>query len=222
MKYSSPFGALLLGASLLTAPLAVSAQSSIATARAAALNSIVTFRGVVSNGPEAGAPFRYVQDDVAGLAVYSTQLAALVPGDSVQITGKLVNYNGLAEINPVNTFTVLAQNRPLSVAQFTQATAPLAFTEAYESRLVRLNGNTSITTTAGAPVTAFTGNANYELNGNAVELFRVSNTSTGAAGIVGQARAVGSVRPVGDHEPVRLQRNAGFDDGLPDARAQLR
>ncbi len=185
MKHFSPFGALVLGAALLTAPLAASAQMTITQARAAALNSIVTFRGTVSNGPELGV-IRYVQDNAAGLAVYSAQLAALVPGDSVEITGKLVNYNGLMEISPVNNFTVLAQNRPLTVAEFTMATAPTAFTEPYESRLVRLNANTSITTTAGAPVTVFTGNANYQLNGNPVEQMRVSNTSTGPNGIVGK------------------------------------
>lgn len=184
MKHTSPFTRLMLGAALL-APLATSAQSSIATARAAAVNSIVTFQGIVTNGNELG-PIRYVQDNVAGLAVYSPSLANTVPGDSVTITGKLVNYNGLMEINPVNSFQVLASGRPLTITTVPASAATSVYAEQYESRLVRIDGNTSVQTTAGAPVTLFSGNANYQLNNDATLQFRVASGSTGTTGIVGK------------------------------------
>ena len=77
----------------------VQAQSSIAAARAQAINSTATVRGIVTNGSELG-PIRYIQDNVAGIAAYSpSQMANVVLGDSVEVTGTLKNYNGLLEID---------------------------------------------------------------------------------------------------------------------------
>jgi PLD-like domain/Secretion system C-terminal sorting domain/Purple acid Phosphatase, N-terminal domain len=186
MKHSSPVGALLLSATLLAAPLAVSAQTTVAVARNSAPGTTVSTSGVVTNGPELG-PIRYFQDATAGLAAYSpTMLANVVPGDSIVVTGTLVDYNGLLEISPVTSVQVLASNRVVQPVTVPMAQALSVFAEQYEGMLVRINGNTSITSAAGAPATTFAGNTNYRLNNNAATALRVNSASTGATGIIGK------------------------------------
>ena len=186
MKHSSPFGALLVGAALLTAPVAAQAQTAIAVARAAALNSTVSVRGVVTNGAELG-PIRYLQDGTGGIAAYSVSaLTNIQVGDSVAVVGTLISFNGLLEISPVTSITVLASGRTVTPVTVPVAQAASVFAEQYESQLVRIDGNTSITTSAGAPASTFSGNANYRLNGNAATALRVNAASTGTTGIVGK------------------------------------
>ncbi len=186
MKHSSPVGALLFGAILLAAPLAASAQTTVAVARNAAPGTTVTTTGVVTNGPELG-PIRYFQDATGGLAAYSpTMLSNVMPGDSIVVTGTLVDYNGLLEISPVTSVQVLASNRVVTPATVTMAQAASVFAEQYEGMLVRIDGNTSLTSAAGAPATTFAGNTNYRLNGNAATALRVNSASSGATGIIGK------------------------------------
>ena len=165
----------------------VLAQSSIATARGQAVNSTVTVRGIVTNGAELG-PIRYLQDNVAGIAAYSsTMMGYVVLGDSVEVIGTLKDYNGLLEIDPVTSVNILARNKPVPApVVFTAANALNAFAEAYEGRLVTITGNTNITSAAGATVSTFAGNTNYRLNNNATTLVRTSTNSTGSTGIVGK------------------------------------
>ncbi|MBK0402525.1 T9SS type A sorting domain-containing protein [Adhaeribacter sp. BT258] len=165
----------------------VLAQSSIAAARAQAVNSTVTVRGIVTNGAELG-PIRYLQDNVAGIAAYSsTMMGNVVLGDSVEVIGTLKDYNGLLEIDPVTSVNILARNKPVPApVVFTAANALSAFAEIYEGRLVTITGNTNITSAAGAQVSTFAGNTNYRLNNNANTLVRTSTNSTGPTGIVGK------------------------------------
>jgi predicted extracellular nuclease len=109
----------------------VLAQSSIATARGQAVNSTVTVRGIVTNGAELG-PIRYLQDNVAGIAAYSsTMMGNVVLGDSVEVIGTLKDYNGLLEIDPVTSVNILARNKPVPApVVFTAANALNAFAEA--------------------------------------------------------------------------------------------
>lgn len=82
------------------------------------IGSLVTVRGLVTNGPELG-KVRYLQDHSAGIAAFpgtgsqagfesSVQL-----GDSVVISGHLLNYYGLLEISPVLSYEIVSRNRPL-------------------------------------------------------------------------------------------------------------
>ena len=81
----------------------VFAQMDIATARQQAENSEVTVTGVVTNGDELGSPIRYIEDGTAGIAIYDPENTEGVNrGDSITVTGILVDYNGLLEIQPVN------------------------------------------------------------------------------------------------------------------------
>ena len=173
------------------------AQSTIAAARPLAAGTVVTVRGIVTNGPELG-PIRYLQDNVAGIAGYpgsntaaNTILASLVPGDSVELTGPLAPYNGLVEMNPT-TVTVLGHNKVVTPAVFTAANALNAFAEAYEGRLVKITGNSSIKTTAGAAVSTFAGNTNYNLNNLSTTQLRTNSASTGPNGIVGKPAPTGN------------------------------
>lgn len=180
------FGRVALAALALVGPFAASAQTSIATARAASPGAIVSVHGVVTNGAELG-PIRYLQDGTGGLAAYSpSMLGTVVAGDSILVTGTLKDYNGLLEIDPVTVVTVLAQGRTVQPATVTMAQATSVFAEQYESQLVRITGNTSLTTSAGAPATTFAGNTNYRLNGNQNTALRVNAASTGSTGIVGK------------------------------------
>ena len=186
MKHSSSFGRLALVALALGAPLAATAQTTIAVARAAALASTVSVRGIVTNGAELG-PIRYLQDGTGGIAAYSASLLTNVQtGDSILVTGTLKNYNGLLEIDPVSSVTVLASGRTVVPATVTMAQATSVYAEQYESQLVRIDGNTSIVTSAGAPATTFAGNTNYRLNGNAATPVRVNAASSGVPGIIGK------------------------------------
>ncbi len=162
------------------------AQSNIAAARAQGTGT-VTVNGIVTNGSELG-PIRYLQDNVAGIAAYSTtMLTNVLVGDSVQITGTLKDYNGLLEIDPVTAVNIIARNKTLPApVTFTAANAASAFAEIYESRLVKITGNTSITTTGGAAISTFSGNINYRLNGVSGHDVRTNSASTGTLGIVGK------------------------------------
>ncbi|KAA9338832.1 phospholipase D-like domain-containing protein [Adhaeribacter soli] len=167
--------------------LASQAQAqSISAARAQAVNSTVTVRGIVTNGPELGV-IRYLQDNVAGIAAYSSapMITNLVPGDSVEITGTMKNYNGLLEIDPVTSVNVLARNKPLPAPKVvTAANAANVYVEQYEGMLVQITGNSSIKTTAGANVTTLAGNTTYRLNGVSGQDVRTNSASTGPNGIV--------------------------------------
>lgn len=164
------------------------AQSSIANARTQPQFSTVTVRGIVTNGPELGV-IRYLQDNVAGIAAYSSasMVTNLVPGDSVEITGALKEYNGLIEIDPVTNVVVHARNKPLPApVVITAANAASAYAEQYEGMLVKITGNSSIKTTAGANVSTLAGNTTYRLNGVQGQDVRTNNASTGPNGIVGK------------------------------------
>ena len=78
-------------------------SQNIASARDQGEGAIVTVSGVVTNGDELGGPIRYIEDATAGLAIYDPEVMSNVNrGDSITVTGVLVDYNGLLEVQPVN------------------------------------------------------------------------------------------------------------------------
>lgn len=162
------------------------AQSTILEARGMAVGSVVTVKGVVTNGAEMGV-IRYLQDNTAGIAAYGSLTMVANRGDSVSVTGTLKNYNQLLEIDPVSSFTVLSTGHPVP--------APILLTpgqiaEAFESRLIRVENVTFAD--AG---TIFTGNKKYEFsaNGQSGFIFIKSNQTD----IVGQPVPSGNVNITG-------------------------
>ncbi|MBT5089580.1 MAG: T9SS type A sorting domain-containing protein [Flavobacteriales bacterium] len=111
------------------------AQTDIATARAQGVGATVTITGIVTNGDELG-PIRYIEDATAGLALYDpTILIGVVRGDEVTVSGVLVDYNGLMEMNPISTATTNSSANFV----FPQVVTPIQIGEATESELVQIN-----------------------------------------------------------------------------------
>lgn len=87
------------------------AQMDIASARQQSLGSTVTISGIVTNGAELG-NIRYIQDATAGLPAFPGSgsvpgfAATVIRGDSISVTGILVDFNGLLEISPITNYTI--------------------------------------------------------------------------------------------------------------------
>jgi hypothetical protein len=167
----------------------------VKAARAAGPGATVTLRAVVLNGPELG-NVRYVQDAEAGLALYA--LSAKVPGfgelragDSIQVTGLLKTYNGLLEMDPVQSFHKLAAGVKLRTLRVPAAQAAAVLVEANEGRLLEITDVTKLTAPNGNDATSFSGNSNYFLNGQPGALVRINNGSTGPDGLVDHGLPVG-------------------------------
>jgi predicted extracellular nuclease len=92
---------------------------------------------------ELGTPLVYFQDPTGGLVAYDgTFWSGTNEGDSIQVTGVVTQFNGLTELQPVNSFTVLATNIPFSPVVVTPS--DIRKRELYEGRLIRINGVTAV------------------------------------------------------------------------------
>ena len=112
----------------------VGAQNTILEARGKTIGTVVTVKGIVTNGAEWG-PIRYFQDNTAGIAAYGPLVNTVSKGDSVTITGTLKTYNGLLELDPLTSVEIRSKGNPLP--------EPILLTqsqvgEAYEGRLVQI------------------------------------------------------------------------------------
>ena len=192
------------------AALAQAALTTIAAARATGpaygtTGTAITVTGIVTNGAELGA-IRYFQDASGGMAAYGTTSNAFLSalsnvklGDSIVVSGTLVDYRGLYEINPVTALRVVASNKPLPEAvAFPLNGLTSAFAEQYESRLVRLNGQTDLTSSTGGAVTTISGGTTYRLSGVTAAAAFVNAASTATlGGLVGQTAPTGAFDLVG-------------------------
>ncbi len=128
-----------------------------------AVGSEVTVTGTVTvNWSSTNTSF-YVQDGTAGINcfAYGTPPVTLVAGDSILVTGSILQYRGLTEVQPDWTLLqVLATGRPapeplvLTCADINATFQPDG-TEPNESRVIRVNGvtydavNSTITDASG-------------------------------------------------------------------------
>jgi hypothetical protein len=120
------------------------------------LGQTVTVRGVVTTEGELGPSLVYFQDPTGGLAAFdNTFCAAVNRGDSVQVTGVVTQFNGLTELQPVNTHSVLASGR-LVTPRVVACSDIRLNGELYESQLIRINGVTAVHNTSGQNVTTWT------------------------------------------------------------------
>ena len=152
---------------------------SIEEARSLNIGNTVTVRGVVTNGAELGA-VRYLQDGTAGIAAYPG--TGSVPGfeanvgvgDSIEVTGQLDDFQGLLEITPITSFTVISSNNLLPEPK-TITLDQLG--EEHEGQLVRLD---CISFTGSG---TFSGSGTYNIaddDGNSGKIYlRLSNTLQG-------------------------------------------
>lgn len=122
-------------------PLAAFGQViSIAAARALPAGTQVKVRGVVTNGAELG-KIRYLQDGTAGIAAFPGN--GSIPGfetgvklgDSIEVSGTLLDFQDLLEISPITSFSVVSSGNPLPAPK----TITLAgINESLESQLIRV------------------------------------------------------------------------------------
>lgn len=93
-------------------------QIPIGDARNMNLGEEVTIEGIATNGSELGI-IRYLQDSSGAVAVYpGTGSVGDFPGevnrgDLVQVRGTLKEYNGLIEVDPVLSYTIISSNNDL-------------------------------------------------------------------------------------------------------------
>ena len=111
----------------------------IATARSQGIGSTVTVSGIVTNGDELGI-IRYIEDVTGGIAIYdlttNNYLNGAVRGDSITITGLLVDYNGLLEMNPNSPAIIHSTGNILPSPQIIN---PSQIGETTESELIRID-----------------------------------------------------------------------------------
>ncbi len=90
----------------------ISAQIPINEARLLDEGSEVTITGVITSGPEWG-QVRFMQDETAGIALFSPLITSLMPGDSVIVTGILTTFRQQIELSPVNSFEIISNGHSL-------------------------------------------------------------------------------------------------------------
>ena len=131
-------------------------QTDIATARTQGIGATVTITGVVTNGDELGV-IRYIEDNTGGMALYDPALPSFQRGDEVTVTGLLVDYNGLMEMNPVSSNSISSSGNPV----VPQVITPNQIGEITESELIQIDN--VVFNNAGA---IFTGNTLFDFSSN--------------------------------------------------------
>ena len=122
----------------------LNAQIDIADARTMAEGTEVTVQGIATNGGELGI-IRYIQDATGAIPAYPgmgsvvTFPDEVTRGDMVMITGELKSFNGLLEIDPITSYTVVSNNNVLPAAQLE---TPNGVNEANEAKLLRVENVT--------------------------------------------------------------------------------
>lgn len=124
-------------------------------------------RGIVTVGNEFGGP-TYLQDPTGGMALFDSSVSNNVNrGDDVILLGLVAPFNDLFEFAPTVLLEKLGEGIGTDTTVMTIAQALAQGTsEPQEGRLVRINGITSVTTTAGAPATSWATSAsgtNYNI-----------------------------------------------------------
>ena len=162
-----------------------SAQTDIADARTFGIGQTVTITGVVTNGSELGS-IRYMQDGTAALAAFGSALSGVNRGDSITVSGPLIEFSGLLEISPaggvVNHGPAVVFPSPLQI--------PISSTgESLESQLVQIDNVTFVQTGNFS-----TGNATYQVT-DGVNIFDVR--VNGTTNIDGTAIPAGTISIVG-------------------------
>lgn len=151
----------------------LSAQTDIANARTYSTGSTITVSGVATNGSELG-NIRYMQDGTAGIAGYGSQVSTINRGDSITITGPLIEFSGLLEVSPVATVVNHGQAVIQPQAQILQI---VDAGESFESQLMQIDNVTFVETGNFA-----TNNSTYTITDGTNNLDIRINASTNIGG----------------------------------------
>ncbi len=155
------------------------AQNTILEARGMPIGTVVTVKGIATNGSELGI-IRYFQDATAGIAAYGSSVGVVNRGDTITVTGTLKNYNQLLELDPLTSVVVNSTGNPLPSPI---VLTPNQISEQYEGRLVKID-NVEFND-AGL---TFTGNNLYEFT---------AGGQTGYIYVKNGQNIVGTVIPTG-------------------------
>ncbi|MCH8330419.1 MAG: hypothetical protein IH946_03410 [Bacteroidetes bacterium] len=165
---------------------------SIDSARSLGPGTTINVRGIVTNGTgELSTLVRYFQDTTSGLVAFGAVLTTLERGDSIEITGELKDFNGLLEVDPIDTVIVLSTGN--AVPQPKVSNLADGFTEPYEGMLMQFNG-VYIPGATGA----FASNNTYNISdGNVTKVLSTF-------GQPGNNSLIGSVVPTGSFTLIGL------------------
>ena len=121
------------------------------------MGQTVSVRGTVSTHQEMGTKIVYFQNPTAGLVAFDSSFCAGVTrGDSVLVTGIVTQFNGLTELQPVNSFSLLASGRTVNPIIVTPGLLRNSTGEQYEGMLIKIIGVTQVKNTNGSPATNWT------------------------------------------------------------------
>ena len=141
----------------------------IATARSQGVGATVTVTGVVTNGDELG-PIRYIEDATAGLAIYDpTVMIGVVRGEEITVSGVLADYNGLLEMQPVNSLAINSTGNSIAP----QLVTPLQIGESTEGELIQIDN--VIFNNGGALFTV--GTHDFDSNGESGKIYIKAGSS---------------------------------------------
>ncbi len=133
------------------------AQNNILEARGMPVGTVVTVKGIATNGSELGI-IRYLQDATAGIAAYGSAMGVVNRGDSITVTGTLKIYNQLLEIDPITNVDVTSTGNTLPDPI---VLTPIQLSEPYEGQLIKIN---EVVFNDGGQT--FTGNKKYTFTSN--------------------------------------------------------
>jgi len=133
------------------------AQNNILEARGMPVGTVVTVKGIATNGSELGI-IRYLQDATAGIAAYGSAMGVVNRGDSITVTGTLKLYNQLLELDPITNVVVTSTGNTLPDPI---VLTPIQLSEPYEGQLVKIN---EVVFNDGGQT--FTGNKKYTFTSN--------------------------------------------------------
>jgi len=125
-------------------------------------------KGIVTVANEFGGP-SYVQDSTAAIALFDSSVSNHVErGDEVILLGLVAPFNDLFEFAPCVLLEKVSEGNAVDTLVLTAAQIlAQGTTEPDEGKLIRVNGITSVTTTAGLPATSWatTGSGtNYKIS----------------------------------------------------------
>lgn len=164
----------------------------IEEARALPEGTTVTVTGTATNGDEMGI-IRYFEDGTAGIAAYGAILSPINRHDSITIEGVLKDYNGLLELDPVNS---VENHGPANLTVEPLLTTPSGINEANEGRLLQFEG--VVFTDGGGTF----GNSTYQFTGNGEE---------GLIYLRSGHELIGEIIPVGPVTLIGLSSQFTFD-----------
>jgi phosphatidylserine/phosphatidylglycerophosphate/cardiolipin synthase-like enzyme len=133
------------------------AQNTILEARGMPEGTVVTVKGIATNGTEFGI-IRYMQDNTAGIAAYGALTGTVNRGDSITVTGTLKMYNQLLELDPITSVIVRSTGNTLPSPTII---TPAQISEPFEAMLLMIKDATF--KDAGL---SFAGNKKYEFTAN--------------------------------------------------------